>query len=121
VEQQQLRTGHQRPADGEHLLLAARERAGPLAETLAQAREALQDLLRALRRLGAAAVDVAAKTAIVAHRQFRPDVAFFRAMRDAAAHDDVRPLPGDRGTMIEDVAGGWRQQTGDRAQGRALA
>src|SRR5918996_950812 len=37
VQQQQSRLRHQRPADGEHLLLAAAERAGPLAAALVEA------------------------------------------------------------------------------------
>ena len=39
IEQQQLRVRHQGAADGEHLLLAAGERAGDLTEPLLQARE----------------------------------------------------------------------------------
>src|ERR1700759_3724304 len=39
VENEQCRLGHQPAADGEHLLLAARKRAGSLAAALAQPRE----------------------------------------------------------------------------------
>ena len=39
VEQQQLRPAHQRARDGEHLLLAARQRAAALVQALLEARE----------------------------------------------------------------------------------
>ena len=39
VEQQEPRPGHQRPADREHLLLAARQRAALLVGPLAEPRE----------------------------------------------------------------------------------
>ena len=45
VEEQHPRLGHQRPADGEHLLLAARQRAALLAGALAQPREQVEDAL----------------------------------------------------------------------------
>ena len=42
VHQQHARVGHQRAADGEHLLLAARERAGGLFLALTEARKGLE-------------------------------------------------------------------------------
>src|SRR5713101_572408 len=45
VEQQALGLCHEPAPDGQHLLLAARERAAPLLEALAQAREQLVDAL----------------------------------------------------------------------------
>ena len=53
VEQEQPRLRHQPPGDGEHLLLAAGERAGELANALAQpgkeGEAAVEVLLRGLR------------------------------------------------------------------------
>src|SRR5437867_3749285 len=46
VEQQQRRLRHQATADGAHLLLAARQRAGQLALALAEAREEGPDFLQ---------------------------------------------------------------------------
>ena len=43
VEHQELRVGHQRPADREHLLLAAREVSRPLPTTLLEARKVFVD------------------------------------------------------------------------------
>ena len=48
VEQQQLRSGHQRPSDGEHLLLAAGHRPGLLGDALPQPREQLEHPLLVL-------------------------------------------------------------------------
>ena len=45
VQQQHARLGHQRAADGEHLLLAAGERAGHLARALLEPREQVEDAL----------------------------------------------------------------------------
>jgi hypothetical protein len=43
VEDEQARIGHQRPADGQHLLLAARERAGRIGRAARQPREQGED------------------------------------------------------------------------------
>jgi hypothetical protein len=48
VEHEQLRTGHERPRDGEHLLLAARQRPAELLGALAQDGEALEHALEVL-------------------------------------------------------------------------
>src|SRR3546814_10189566 len=53
VQQQELRRGHQRPADRAHLLFAARHRAGELFPPLAHAREQLVDELELLSELRA--------------------------------------------------------------------
>ena len=52
VEHEQPRPGHERAPDGDHLLLAARQRAGELASALAQAREHRVDRVQAGRLLG---------------------------------------------------------------------
>src|SRR2546425_12732314 len=49
VEQEQRRSGHEGAADGQHLLLAARERAALLRRTLAQTREEREQALEARR------------------------------------------------------------------------
>ena len=53
------RLAHQRAADGEHLPLAARERAGELGAPLAQAREQHEDLVERLGAVLAAEADLA--------------------------------------------------------------
>ena len=50
VEDQQLRLGHQAAADGEHLLLAARQRAGALRAALVQARKDVEHARRGSAR-----------------------------------------------------------------------
>ncbi len=49
VEQQQLGSGHQRPGDGQHLLLAARQGPGLLPASLGQAREGIVPVVRSSR------------------------------------------------------------------------
>ena len=52
VEEEQARPAHQRAGDGEHLLLAARQRAAALVQALLQAREEGADALEILGRNG---------------------------------------------------------------------
>ena len=70
VEQQQSRLRHQRPAQRQHLSLAARQRSGQLRATLGKPRKALIDVV-ARTRNGAVAGAIALKRAklqVVRHR-----------------------------------------------------
>ena len=86
VENHQLGFGHQAAADGEHLLLAARQRAGALRTALAQAREDRKHALAVLRAARAGA-PVAAEIEILAHREIGEDAPALRHM-DKSARDD---------------------------------
>ena len=81
VEQQQLRVGHQRPADGQHLLLAAGEGAGELVAPFLEPREQREDALAVFldARL-VAAQGVGAHVQVFVHRQRREDLAAFGRM-----------------------------------------
>ena len=70
VQQQQARLAHQRAADGQHLLLAARHGAGALAGTVAQAREQLEHVFDAGLDL-TLAQEEAAHLQVLGHRQLR--------------------------------------------------
>src|SRR5439155_5892343 len=73
VEQQQARLRHQAAGDGEHLLLAARERACGLADALAEPWKERQTPLQVLRTVAAGAPGIAAHAQVLEHRHFRED------------------------------------------------
>ncbi len=84
VEDQQARVGHQRAADGKHLLLAARELLAAMRKPLGQARKGGH---HAVEGPGAAAVDARALAhhEVLAHREVREDAAAFGHIADAQA------------------------------------
>ena len=72
VQQQQLRPGHQRPADGQHLLLAAGQRAGQPAAHLAAAPGRARRPRPGRARVSAVpAAGVRAEQQVLLHRQAR--------------------------------------------------
>ena len=86
VEQQQHRPGHQRPADGQHLLLAAGQRAGQPAAHLREHREQLVDLGQRLPGLSVPAARVRAEQQVLLHGQPGEDMAALRHVADAEPH-----------------------------------
>ena len=74
VEQQQPRPRHERARDREHLLLAARERAGALLAALAQAREQLEHALAVRCDPGAVLAQVGAELEVLLDREVREDL-----------------------------------------------
>ena len=89
VEQEQRGPRHQRPADGEHLLLPARERAPVLPHALAQDREEVEHVLVRGVVVGAIARDRAAEPQVVGHREPREHAPPLGRERDPAAHDGL--------------------------------
>ena len=87
VEQQQLRAGHQRAADRDHLLLAAGEQPGGLGAPLAQAREQVEHGLELAPALRAAGQRHAARAQVLLDRQPREDAPALGHLDDARAHD----------------------------------
>ena len=79
VEQHQHRPGHQRPADGEHLLLPARQRSGQPGAHLREHREQLVDLVERLPGLSVPAARVSAEHQVLLHGQPGEDMAALRA------------------------------------------
>jgi hypothetical protein len=89
--------GHQRAADRQHLLLAARQQAGVLVRALLEDGEvAVHPPCRAPRRRGRDA-GVGAHQQVVAHRQQREHLAPFGHMHQALLHD---PAPGRGGDVL---------------------
>ena len=84
VEQQQARARHQRAAERQHLLLAARQRARGLPPTLGEAREHREDALEIRRALGAGP-RVAAEQQVVDDRQRAERLAALGHLGDARA------------------------------------
>ncbi len=125
VAEQQPGPGHERPADGEHLLLAARERARELAAPLAEHREAIIRRLHAGREaapeIAAARQGVAAQLQVVEHGEVAEDPAPLRHQRDPRPEQRLRRLPGDVAPVDRDAARGGREQPGDRPEQRGLA
>ena len=97
VEQQNLRICHQRPADREHLLLAARERPGGLAKALVQSRKQTEDAFAPPRKLGRVVQQIGAKLQVFRNRHRREDAAALRHQHHAARRAGIRRGPG-RGT-----------------------
>ena len=107
VEQEQPRPAHQRARDGEHLLLAPRQRAAALVEPLAQAAETAPARGRG-RRARPRAGGERAHLQILEHGHARKDAPSFRRLGDVEPRDLV-------GWQPRDVAAGEH----DRAFARA--
>ena len=111
---------HQSTADGEHLLLAARQSAGTLIPLLRQNRKHGVDLIEVGCDGVVAAVD-GAQAKIVHNRQRGEDLPALRHLRNAQADASVRLQMRNRRTCKDDRAAGGRLHTRDSAQKRRLA
>ena len=120
VEQHQARAQHQRAADRQHLLLAARQRAGLLVEARLQDGKVLVDHLAVAldRRLVGARVGGNAQVLVDA--EVGEGAAAFRYVADAAAHDLLRRHADDRAAVELDRAL-RTHHAADGAQRRRLA
>src|SRR5690348_15272216 len=120
VEHQQLRPGHQRTADREHLLLAAGHRAGHLALTFLEPGEKVVDAIKVLGDFRAAS-PVSAQVKVLPHGHSREAVAPLGGERDAPDDDLVRRYAGDVLPGEHDRPGAGRGESGDGTQGSGLA
>ena len=124
VEQQELRAGHQRPADREHLLLPAGEQPGACV-----ARSASTGNSSGRARGPRSHPRVARQPAgpqVLLDGHPGEDLASLGNRDDAPAHHERRVEPVDALTLEGDLAGGdgaavQLQRAGDRAQQRGLA
>ncbi len=126
VEQQELGRGHQRAADGEHLLLAAGEVAGRRPAALGEHREEVEHAVRALLHLGLRAAREGARPEVLVDRELGEDAPALHDLGDAAPDDGGRVhardlTAGQRDAALRDLPPVDGEQTGDRAQERGLA
>src|SRR3569623_2751806 len=92
IEEQHLGAVHEGAADGEHLLLAAREQRAVLVLALLEDREQREGVIAALAKRWRAGDGEAAKLEVLAHAEAAQDVAAFRDMHDTEARDVARLL-----------------------------
>ena len=101
VAEQKLRIGHQRAADGDHLLLAARERRRRLPRPFRQHREQVVDALEGPRTLAA---ELAADQEVLLDRERREQPTPFGHERDTTRDDLVRGEIADRHSCDSTIA-----------------
>jgi len=95
VEHDELRRGHQRPADGQHLLFAARKRAGLLAVALLEQRQELVDLAH-LGHHGPLVLDrERTEFEVLADCHIRKEQPPFRHLHDPMADNPIGVEPAD--------------------------
>src|SRR5215213_3338413 len=116
VEQQQSWIGHQRASHCQHLLLAARERAGFLCFALFQTRKHPECLLHAGSDGALVFVQVRTHLKVLAHGKVREDAATFWRHRDAACNELVCWFAADVFFFESDLARAWLEQAGDGAE-----
>ena len=118
VHDQAIRIGHQRAADRQHLLLAARQRLGALVAALVQAREQRVDALQ----IPAVAVGVAlGDQQVFLDAERRKYAAALRHQPHAAAHGLERGFLRDLVALEHDLAAARRIEADDRIHQRGLA
>src|SRR5262249_51503238 len=120
VQDQRVGIGEQRPPDGEHLLLAARELIAAMREPRAEPGKGRK---HALQRPASLAAHAGARghDQVLAHREVREYAAALPAVADALPGDWRRGLTRDLGAANADWAPARLGGTEQRAQKRGLA
>ena len=113
VQQEKPRAGHERAADGEHLLLAARERAGGLTAPLPEDREEGEDALEVRLHGGPVAARVGADRQVLLDGEAREHLAALGREAHAARDELPRPPAVDSGPREADLAGVRAHQARD--------
>ena len=104
VQRKNLRRGHHRPADGDHLLFAARHGARHLTPPLRQFGKEREDPVEIRRFLPLRPVGESAQLQVFLNRQVAEYAAPLRHKRDAFFNDPVRAKPVQRLTVKRDSA-----------------
>src|SRR6266568_796250 len=99
VQQHHLRPRHERPADRQHLLLAAREAAGALAGPGAEHREVVVDRLQVPGNVAGVAPREGAHAEVLMNREERKDLAPLGHVRQAEPRHLVRVHPLDQAAL----------------------
>src|SRR5262245_16988443 len=94
VENKKDRFGHQAASDCQHLLLAARQTAGPLRLSFGETRENVEYPL-AILPSSPSCSPITPKIEIVLYAEVRKDAATFRNVNESTRHYVRRPLPPD--------------------------
>ena len=103
VEHDQARLAHQAAADRQHLLLAARQRAGGLLAALGEAREQAEHALQRLLLQRARMARRGAHLEVLQHREVGEDLAAFGDMADARLADALARPAGDVAAVEADA------------------
>src|SRR5437667_3880172 len=121
VEQQGLGLGHEPAPDGQHLLLAAGERAAALVAALSQSGEELVDALEVAVDRAAVRPLVGAHPEIVQHGELGKDLPSFRDEHEAAPDALEGQEPGDVLPRVADAPGRGMLYVGHDSEERVLA
>src|SRR6185369_10945307 len=116
-----LRSGHQRPTDGQHLLLAAGQRAGFLCLAFLQAREEAVHPLEVGLHLCLVLARERAHLEVLVDRHPAEDTAALGRLADPELDDLMWPAVIDAVAAQLDVALAWLELARDRPQRRGLA
>jgi len=121
VEEQALGLGHEPAPDGQHLLLAARERAAALLEALAEPRKELVHVVEIPADVAPVPPLIGAHPEIVQHGELREDLSSFRHEHEAALDALEGQETRDGFAQVADVPGRRRLESRDHSEGGGLA
>lgn len=120
VKEQQRRPQHQRAADRNHLLFAARECSGKLAVAFAQARKQAEHFFNPRRQVGLLADGERAKQQVLLDRHAGKDLTPLGHMGDTERRYLMRGKCRKIGRAVTHDPARFRNQSRDRAQDRAF-
>src|SRR5262249_3837611 len=121
VEEHQPRTGEERAADREHLLLATRERAGPLSDALLQSRKESEHAIAVFQDLAPGLPRERAEVEVLVDGEVGEDAASLVDLRQAEAEDLVRGQAGEIAAVEDDPARGALAEAAHRPERGRLA
>ena len=116
VEQEQARQGHQRPGNGQHLLLATRQGAGSLPAAFLEAREQHEHALDIRLDGRPSLADEGAHCQVLFHTHFCKYLTAFGHQGNAAPHDLMGRQTGQFFAIKKDAALGRLEQPADGLQ-----